>query len=119
MTNDGGISVLKILTVFAAIIVTIYIYKEKNKWKNLTQGIKPILFGIAGLFLSILLSAIQNKIETLENILNIIILTREQELMVGVSKIVAASYIALLCGIEISLIVFIKNSLRKKITKDI
>jgi hypothetical protein len=101
MTNISGISVLQIIIVFAAVIATTYIANQKDKWKKLSQGIKPLLFGIAGLVIAVLMRGIiDNKINSFDSILNVILLTKQAEYMVGISRIVAISYIALLCGIE-------------------
>ena len=115
MTNISGISVLQIIIVFAAVIATTYIANQKDKWKKLSQGIKPLLFGIAGLVIAVLMRGIiDNKINSFDSILNVILLTKQAEYMVGISRIVAISYIALLCGIEILLIVFTKKRIQTK-----
>lgn len=116
MTDTSGISVLQILIMFTAVIATTYIAKQKDKWKNLSQGIEPLLFGIAGLVIAVLMRGIiDNKINSFDSILNVIILTKQEEYMVGISRIVAISYVALLCGIEILLIVSIKKIMHTKI----
>jgi hypothetical protein len=100
------IGILRIFAIIGIFIASCYIFIERQKWHRFSQGLKPAFYGIL-LFLSILLfnfiSANQINVETLFNLLTL------NDFIVGFSRLVILSYILILVGIEISIIILIKR----------
>lgn len=109
MGTISAIDVLRVMTVMAAIAISIYVFQDNKKWINFSQGIKPIAISFGLLAMAIFTYVIQNNIYSLATILDIVILTNQTKYMVGPSRLVAMAYIVFLYGVEIILIILFKR----------
>lgn len=98
---------IRIITIIGAFIATLYIYYTRQKWIEVSQGIKTLACGILLLSVVLIITVMSGNgyIET-EKILNVLTL---HDFKVGFSKVIALAYVLIIAGLEILLIIMLKK----------
>jgi hypothetical protein len=103
--------IYKLITIICIIIISIYVFKEKNKWTKFSQGTKPLLPGILIGIASIIINGMSENQWSVRQIL--LFLTFHSFGTLSLLRMILVAYILVILGVEISLVVFIKKRKEK------
>jgi energy-coupling factor transporter transmembrane protein EcfT len=106
MTSLG---ILKIITLIVFFIVTIFVFSKNKRWIKFSQGLKPLLLGLLLLLMAALTQSEELNVDNINDFLKILILYDSTKYFVNYSYMIALGYILLVSGLEISLIVLVKQ----------
>ena len=115
MTSLG---ILKIITLIVFFIVTIFVFSENKRWIKFSQGLKPLLLGLLLLLMAALTQSEELNVDNINDFLKILILYDSTKYFVNYSYMIALGYILLVSGLEISLIVLVKQFRGKEKSKN-
>lgn len=109
-----SLGIIRIITFFVFIAISIYVFYENKKWVSFSQGIKPFLLGLLVLIVASIIRCIELNIDNINDFFKILVLHDSTKFSVGISRTIALGYIVMLYGLEISLIVSVKKIKLKK-----
>ena len=115
MTSLG---ILKIITLIVFSIVTIFVFSENKRWIKFSQGLKPLLLGLLLLLMAALTQSEELNVDNINDFLKILLLYDSTKYFVNFSYMSALGYILLVSGLEISLIVLVKQFRGKEKSKN-
>lgn len=107
------LEILKIIILIVLLAITVYVFYENKRWVKLSQGIKPLLFGISLLLASGFIYYLEQN-ENIVSIIRVLIFLGPIKYSVGITKLIFVSYVVMLYGLEVSLMVLIKQLKRKR-----
>lgn len=109
----SGITAVEIYKLFALlgiIVITLYVYSKRENWLKLSQGLKPLMFGISILIVATILNL---AIGTQEDIKSTLLFsTLHSSSNLSLLRMIAVAYILIVLGIEIILVLLLKGKLR-------
>jgi hypothetical protein len=115
MTSFG---MLKIITLTVFFMASVFIFSENKRWVKFSQGVKPLLLGLLLLLMAALTQGDELNVHNINDFLKILILHDPKKYFINYSYMIALGYILSISGLEISLIVLVKQFRGKEESKN-